>query len=121
MRKGTPEYEDALADMVEILRDRARRRAPLTYTDLSRELARRGHHVPPRFGAMPHLLADATAQESPDGSAPLLSALVVLQATGRPSGGFYELARRLPYSRREDDDSLWEAELTRLERHYASE
>lgn len=33
---------------------------------------------------MPYLLEDACVRESPDGSMPLLSALVVLKDTGRP-------------------------------------
>ncbi len=60
---------------------------------------------------MPYLLEDASVQESPDGSLPLLSALVVLKETGRPSGGFFKLARRAPYQRSGDDTELWIREL----------
>ncbi|MGY3200454.1 hypothetical protein [Streptomyces sp. TE5632] len=120
MKKDTLEYEQALDAVVEILRDRARAgAAPLSYGDLSTELTRRGHHVPAHEGPMPHLLEDASAQESPDGSLPLLSALVVLQETGRPSGGFFKLARRAPYKRPGDDMELWVEEIKQLARHYA--
>lgn len=49
------------------------------------------------------LLEDASVRESPDGSSPLLSALVVLKDTGWPSSGFFKLARRAPYRRTGDD------------------
>ncbi|MGA5076663.1 hypothetical protein ACPC37_03420 [Streptomyces griseoincarnatus] len=120
MKKDTLEYEQALDAVVEILRERARGgAAPLTYGDLSSELAERGHHVPAYEGPMPYLLEDASVQESPDGSLPLLSALVVLRETGRPSGGFFKLARRAPYQRPGDDTELWVKEIKQLVKHYA--
>ncbi|MFH9863026.1 hypothetical protein [Streptomyces sp. NPDC017202] len=120
MKKDTLEYEQALGAVVDILRDRARvGAAPLSYGDLSGELARRGHQVPAHEGPMPHLLEDASVRESPDGSLPLLSALVVLRETGRPSGGFFKLARRAPYKRPGDDMELWVEEIKQLEQHYA--
>jgi len=120
MRKGTFEYEQALDAVVEILLDRARQGAePLSYGDLSAELARRGHHVPPHDGPMPYLLEDASLRESPDGRLPMLSALVVLRETGWPSGGFFKLARREPYRRQGDDVTLWTREIEKLAEHYA--
>ncbi|MGC0379069.1 hypothetical protein [Streptomyces sp. SAI-229] len=120
MKKDTPEYERALDAVVDILRERARAgAAPLRYGDLSKELARRGHHVPAHEGPMPYLLEDASVRESPDGTLPLLSALVVLQETGRPSGGFFKLARRAPYKRPGDDTELWVKEIDRLARHFS--
>ncbi|KUN89050.1 hypothetical protein AQJ66_06220 [Streptomyces bungoensis] len=119
MQKGTLEYEQALDAVIEILRSRARQgAAPLSYGDLSRELARVGHHVPAYEGPMPYLLEDASVRESPDGSLPLLSALVVLQDSGRPSGGFFKLARRAPYKRSGDDTLLWVREIEKLAEHY---
>ncbi|GAA3505007.1 hypothetical protein GCM10019016_121200 [Streptomyces prasinosporus] len=120
MKKDTLEYEQALDAVVEILRERARAgAAPLTYGDLSYELAERGHHVPAYEGPLPYLLEDASVQGSPDGSLPLLSALVVLRETGRPSGGFFKLARRAPYERPGDDTELWVKEIKQLAKHYA--
>ncbi|WP_030756600.1 MULTISPECIES: hypothetical protein [unclassified Streptomyces] len=120
MQKGTLEYEQALDAVIEILRSRARRgAAPLSYGDLSRELGRLGHHVPAHEGPMPHLLEGASVRESPDGSLPLLSALVVLKDSGWPSGGFFKPARRTPYNRPGDDVSLWGREIRRLTEHYA--
>lgn len=90
--------------MVEILRARARQGAELLqYGQLSSELARLGHHVPAYGSSMSCLLEDASVRESPDGSSPLLSALVVLKDTGWPSSGFFKLARRAPYRRTGDD------------------
>jgi hypothetical protein len=122
MRKGSVEYEQALDAMVGILRDRARQGAePVRYGRLSAELELLGHHVPPHEGPMPYLLEDASAQESPDGSLPLLSALVVLKETGQPSAGFFRLARRTPYRRTGDDTGLWVNELKDLARQYADQ
>ncbi|MFI5688720.1 hypothetical protein [Streptomyces sp. NPDC051636] len=104
MRRGSVEYEQALDAMIGILRTRARQGAEtVQYGRLSAELKRLGHRVPPHEGPVPHLLEDASVQESPDGSLPLLSALVVLKETGRPSAGFFRLARRAPYRRPGDD------------------
>ncbi|WP_108989063.1 hypothetical protein [Streptomyces coelicoflavus] len=120
MKKDTPEYEQALDAVVDILRERARAgAAPLTYGDLSTELARRGHHVPAFEGPMPYLLEDASVRESPDGSLPLLSALVVLRETGRPSGGFFKLARRAPYKRPGEEIELWVKEINQLSSHFS--
>lgn len=120
MRKGSHAYEQALDALVGILRDRARQGAePLRYGRLSKELQRLGHPVPAYEGPMPHLLEDASARENPDGSAPMLSALVVLQETGMPSGGFFRLARRAPYDRNGDDAQLWVNELRALAAHHA--
>ncbi|WP_328660569.1 hypothetical protein [Streptomyces sp. NBC_00334] len=120
MKKDTLEYERALDAVVDILRERARAgAAPLTYGDLSSDLARKGHHVPAFEGPMPYLLEDASVRESPDGSLPLLSALVVLRETGRPSGGFFKLARRAPYKRPGDDTELWVKEISQLSSHFS--
>ncbi|MEU2264580.1 hypothetical protein ABZ557_30900 [Streptomyces sp. NPDC019645] len=119
MQKGTLEYEHALDAVIEILRARARHgAAPLQYGQLSIQLARLGHDVPPHEGPMPYLLEDASVRESPDGSAPLLSALVVLKDTGWPSSGFFKLARRTPYRRSGDDMELWTREIQKLADHY---
>lgn len=119
MRKGTLEYEQALDAVIGILRSRARQgAAPFSYSDLSSELAQLGHHVPAHEGPMPYLLEDASVRESPDGSLPLLSALVVLKDSGWPSGGFFKLARRAPYKRPGDDVVLWTQEIRKLAEHY---
>ncbi|MEU7057571.1 hypothetical protein [Streptomyces sp. NPDC046197] len=120
MRKGSHEYEQALNALLGILRDRARQGAePLQYGQLSNDLQRLGHQVPAHEGPMPYLLEDASARENSDGSLPTLSALVVLQETRMPSGGFFKLARRAPYRRGGDDVELWVNELRALAAHHA--
>ncbi|MEU8506457.1 hypothetical protein AB0C40_17375 [Streptomyces brevispora] len=119
MQKNTLEYEHALDAVVEVLLTHARRGAtPLTYGDLSAELAQLGHHVLAHEGPMPYLLEDASVRESSDGTRPLLSALVVLRDTHWPSGGFFKLARRSPYSRLGDNTELWTRELKNLAAFY---
>ncbi|MGW3170972.1 hypothetical protein [Streptomyces sp. NPDC001153] len=121
MQQGTLEYEQALKAVIEILRSRARPgAAPIPYGDLSNELARLGHRVPAHEGSMPYLLENASVRESPDGSLPLLPALVVLRDSGWPSGGFFKLARREPYKRAGDDVLLWTREIQKLTEHYAT-
>ncbi|MFF4232858.1 hypothetical protein [Streptomyces sp. NPDC001820] len=121
MKRNTLEYEHALDAMVRILQARAAAGAePLTYGELSAELAQQGHHVPAYRGPMTYLLEDASLRESPDGSLPMLSALVVLKATKWPSGGFFQLARRDHFSRPGDDAGLWARELAHLAKHYPS-
>ncbi|KUN89044.1 hypothetical protein AQJ66_06190 [Streptomyces bungoensis] len=120
MRKGSHAYEQALDALVGILRDRALQGAePLQYGQLSKQLQRLGHPVPAHEGPMPHLLEDASARENPDGSLPMLSALVVRQETRMPSAGFFKLARRAPYRRAGDDVELWVDELKALAAHHA--
>ena len=120
MRKGSHAYEQALDALIGILRDQAGQGAePLQYGQLSNELQRLGHHVPAHEGPMPYLLEDASARENSDGSLPMLSALVVLQETRMPSGGFFKLARRTPYRRSGDDLELWVNELRALAAHHA--
>jgi hypothetical protein len=68
---------------------------------------------------MPYRLEDASVRESPDGSLPLLSALVVLKDSGWSAGGFFKLARRAPYRRAGDDVVLWTEEIKALAKRYA--
>ncbi|MFD5058836.1 MULTISPECIES: hypothetical protein [unclassified Streptomyces] len=120
MKRDSLEYEQALDAMVAVLRARAAAGAePLTYGDLSTELKQLGHEVPAHRGQMSYLLEDASLRESPDGSLPMLSALVVLKATRRPSGGFFQLARRDHFQRPGDETELWQRELAVLAEHYS--
>ncbi|WP_329212661.1 hypothetical protein OG257_30220 [Streptomyces sp. NBC_00683] len=121
MKRNTPEFEQALDVMVRILQARAATGAePLTYSALSAELDVQGHDVPAHRGPMSYLLEDASLRESPDGCLPMLSALVVLKSTAWPSGGFFQLARRAPFSRSGDETELWTRELVHLAKHYSA-
>ncbi|MEU3569609.1 hypothetical protein AB0E96_14445 [Kitasatospora sp. NPDC036755] len=66
---------------------------------------------------MPYLLEDCTRLHGGK-EAPMLSAVVVRKDTGKPSGGFFKLARQKPFLRPGGDDALWVAELAWLEREY---
>lgn len=121
MKRGDSDYQAALEAVVEILKDRARSGCrPMTYGELSAMLISAQHQVPAYQGPLPFLLEDASVQESPVGSLPLISALVVVQDGRRPSVGFYKLARRAPYLRKGDDVAIWINELQALQREYGT-
>ncbi|MFF8769140.1 hypothetical protein [Kitasatospora sp. NPDC015120] len=118
MRRGDAEYAAALEAAEEILLDWVTRPfQPLYYSRLSDMLTDRGHAVPAHEGPMPYLLEDATRAHGGK-DMPMLSAVVVLRETGRPSGGFFKLARQQPFERPGDDTALWLAELAWLEREH---
>ncbi|MFD4394210.1 hypothetical protein [Kitasatospora sp. NPDC058478] len=120
MRRGDGEYSAALGAMEGVLLDWvARPFQPLYYSQLSGMLADQGHAVPPHDGPMPYLLEDCTRLHG-GREAPMLSAVVVLKETKRPSSGFFKLARQKPFLRPGDDVALWLAELAWLERVHAA-
>jgi hypothetical protein len=90
---------------------------PLFYSQLSDMLADQGHVVPAHDGPMPYLLEDCTRMHG-DQRRPMLSAVVVLRETGRPSGGFFKLARSSDFARRGDDGAIWIGALGRLQEEY---
>ena len=117
MKVGDAEYSAALEDLLDILQDWATREyQPLFYSDVAEKLGDRGHNVPAYEGPLPYLLEDCTKILSPTGKEPMVSALVVLKETWRPSTGFFKLARRDPYLRKGTDDEIWLAEIGRLTR-----
>ena len=71
---------------------------------------RPGHHASRQAG---HLLGEISDESHKDGK-PMLSAIVVNQ-TGRPGKGFYELAIRLgklaPGASSEDRENFWKREV----------
>ncbi|WP_446215535.1 protein NO VEIN domain-containing protein [Micromonospora sp. IBHARD004] len=122
MRAGDAEFDAAVEATIELLREVARNSrtesdALITYRQLSERLAERGVHIPYYQGPMPHILEEASLREQAAGRA-MISALVVQQGTnGRPSepsGGFYRLARRVPFQRRGDNQQIWWNELRQV-------
>lgn len=100
VRIKDPEYSAAVEAAVEILKKRARQGKPITYGDLSAELATQGFDsIPPHHGVMTYLLKDVCLYQNEDGRGPMLSAIVVSKASWEPSGQFSSLARELPFSR----------------------
>lgn len=115
MRQGDAEYEAALDETMEILRCWAREgRTDGWYKSLSEGL--KGHHVHYRGPIISHLLSDACRRDS-EGIEPMLSSIVILKATSRPAGQFFELARGAPFHRRAADWT-WEQERARVFARY---
>jgi hypothetical protein len=103
VRIKDPEYPAAVELAVEILQKRAREGQTITYGELSAELKAGGFDsIPPHRGIMTYLLKDVCLHRNEDGRAPMLSAIVVNQASREPSGQFSSLARSLPFSRPEN-------------------
>ncbi|TLQ44907.1 hypothetical protein [Streptomyces marianii] len=86
------------------------------YKSLSQELKANGHSVHYRGRIISLLLGDACRRDSL-GLEPMLSAIVVLKATGRPAGQFFELTKGAPFSRTAAD-STWEQERARVFARY---
>ncbi|MEU8540085.1 hypothetical protein AB0C52_08850 [Streptomyces sp. NPDC048717] len=116
MKQGDEKYQEALAEAVNILRRWAREGRVGSYKSLSEELQTEGHRVHFRGPVISHLLADACRQDS-EGTAPMLSALVVLKTTGRPADQFFELAIGAPFHRT-SADWTWEQERARVFARY---
>lgn len=117
MKRGDTEYLSALDETMEILRRWAREgRTDGWYKSLSEELKAQGHHVHYRGPIISHLLGDACRRDS-QGLEPMLSSMVILKATGRPAGQFFELAEGAPFHRTASDWS-WEQERSRVFARY---
>ncbi|MFG2845706.1 hypothetical protein ACGF12_21400 [Kitasatospora sp. NPDC048296] len=117
MRQGDAEYLAALDETVEILRRWAREgRSDGWYKSLSEELKANGHGVHYRGPIISLLLGDACRSDS-QGRDPMLSAIVILKATGRPAGQFFELAKGAPFHRTAADWT-WEQERARVFARY---
>ncbi|WP_328901210.1 hypothetical protein OHR86_15885 [Streptomyces sp. NBC_00441] len=117
MRQGDAEYEAALDETMEILRYWAREgRTDGWYKSLSEGLKAKGHHVHYRGPIISHLLSDACRRDS-EGIEPVLSSIVILKATSRPAGQFFELASGAPFHRRAADWT-WEEERARVFARY---
>ncbi|MFC5854586.1 hypothetical protein ACFPZI_23150 [Streptomyces chlorus] len=117
MRRDDAEYMAALDETVEILRRWAREgRTDGWYKSLSEELKAKEHSVHYRGPIISFLLGDACRRDS-QGLEPMLSAIVILKATGRPAGQFFELANGAPFHRTAADWT-WEQERARVFARY---
>ncbi|MGK5498020.1 hypothetical protein [Streptomyces sp. URMC 125] len=116
-RLGGAEYGAALDETMEILRRWAREgRTDGWYKSLSEELRAKRHDVHYRGPVIGLLLGDACRRDS-QGPQPMLSAIVILKATGRPAEQFFELANGAPFHRTAADWT-WEQERARLFARY---
>lgn len=117
MRQGDAEYAAALDETMEILRRWAREgRTDGWCKSLSEELKAKGHNVRYRGPIISLLLGDTCRRDS-EGLAPMLSAIVILKATGRPAGQFFEPANGAPFHRTAADWT-WEQEHARVFARY---
>ncbi|MFE9042921.1 hypothetical protein ACFY9F_18440 [Streptomyces sp. NPDC012421] len=117
MKQGDVEYRAALDETMEILRRWAREgRTDGWYKSLSEELKAQGHNVHYRGPIISQLLGDACRRDS-EGTDPMLSAIVILKASGRPAGQFFELANAAPFHRTHADWT-WEQERARVFARY---
>jgi hypothetical protein len=117
MKQGDADYLAALDETVEILRRWAREgRTNGWYKSLSEELRANGHRVHYRGPIISLLLGDACRRDS-HGLDPMISAIVILKATGRPAGQFFELAMGAPFHRTAPDWT-WEQERARVFARY---
>ncbi|WP_143105841.1 hypothetical protein [Brevundimonas viscosa] len=61
---------------------------------------------------------DGLSKESFEREGFLISALVVLKSSGRPSEGFYKLARSLGLGGGKDDEAIWQAQMRLIRRWF---
>jgi hypothetical protein len=105
------EWREAVNEAKSILRDRARHRLTITYSELAGELRSItiGYHDPD----MDALLVDVSSEEFNE-ARPLLSVVVVHKSGDQePGKGFYELADSLGFHT-SDRTVFWIAELNRV-------
>src|SRR5271166_7121445 len=102
------EWRSAVDEAIRILRDRARNRLTITYSEFASQLRSIsiGYHDPD----MDALLVDVSTEEFND-ARPLLSVIVVHKYGDKePGKGFYELADSLDFDT-SDRQAFWIAEL----------
>jgi hypothetical protein len=117
MRPRDAQYGAAPDETMEILRRWAREaRTDGCYKSLSEELRAKGHNVHYRGPIISLLLGDACRRDG-QGPWPMLSAIVILKATGRPAGQFFEPANGAPFHRTAADWT-WEQERARVFARY---
>lgn len=117
MKQGDAEYLSALDGTMEILRRWAQEgRTDGWYKSLSEELKAKGHNIHYRGLIISLLLGDACRRDS-QGLEPMLSSIVILKATCRPAGQFFELAKGAPFYRTAAEWT-WEQERSRVFARY---
>jgi hypothetical protein len=103
-------WEKAKSEAQIVLKQRAKRGDPITYSDLvSKILAVRMEPQDPRLA---HFLGEISAEEHEVGR-PLITALVVHKHDLQPGKGFFELSRSLGYSFI-DEIKFWSDQIDRL-------
>lgn len=102
MALGKAKMDEYVPRARKLLVAQAKKRRTVTYGSIQKGLGGRRY-----IGEV----LDKLNIDERDGGRPMLSALVVNTDTGMPSGGFFDLARRLmPAKRNVPKRQLWEAE-----------
>lgn len=105
------EWEEAKAQIVNTLRDRARDQRMVCYSDLAREVTTIS--LDPHSPQMNHLLG-SVLQDEHEAGRPLITAIVTHKDGDKePGPGFYEMARSLGY-RFNEPFVFWATEVQRV-------
>jgi hypothetical protein len=109
------DWQKAKQEALEVLKARARRGDPITYSDLVEKVV--SVHMDAHDVRLAHFLGEIAAEEHENGR-PLITALVVHKHDGQPGRGFFELARslNLPVI---DELAFWNDQITLLKRQWA--
>ncbi|MGO8450663.1 hypothetical protein ACC779_12200 [Rhizobium ruizarguesonis] len=89
------DWKKAKAEALTVLRQRAKRADPITYSDLVSKIS--AVRMEPHDPRLAHFLGEISAEEHESGR-PLITALVVHKHDLQPGKGFFELARSRGYS-----------------------
>ncbi|MFJ8882706.1 hypothetical protein ACIRJR_04765 [Streptomyces sp. NPDC102402] len=110
LTRGSDRYNEARDAMMEIIMRWAAARRTDNYKTLSAELAAEGFAVPYFSKLMSELLESACREADRAGAPGMLTAIVVNNATSRPSQQFFTLAEQSPFRRQDRPGWEWEAE-----------
>ncbi|WP_064683280.1 hypothetical protein [Rhizobium bangladeshense] len=104
------DWRKAKAEALTVLRERAKRGDPITYSDLVSKIS--AVRMEPHDPRLAHFLGEISAEEHEVGR-PLITALVVHKHDLQPGKGFFELSRSLGYSF-VDEIEFWSDQIDRL-------
>jgi hypothetical protein len=106
-----PAWQRAKEEGLAILKERAKRADPITYSDLVSMIS--AVVMEPHDARLAHFLGEISSEEHQAGR-PLITALVVHKHDLQPGRGFFELARSLGFSIT-DEIAFWSTEIQKLQ------
>ena len=117
MRYGIPSelWMQAKEEALKLIRDAARRRSTVTYTEVSQAIT--SAQIGPHDYAMAALLGEIASEEDDLGRG-LITALVVDKAESQPGVGFFNLAKGRGYNV-SDKDEFWIEQMNRVYDSYS--
>lgn len=104
------DWKKAKAEALTVLRQRAKRGDPITYSDLVSKIS--SVRMEPQDSRRAHFLGEISAEEHGVGR-PLIAALAVHKHDLQPGKGFFEFSRLFGYSF-VDDIEFWSDQIDRL-------